>query len=128
MKQETTWTLLLLVVLAVFSAPVLGKTKAKTQDGAGIFAQHCAKCHSGGGNLVKSSKPIVGSKQLQSIITFKAYLSAPPGHMPYLQDVVGNKKVLEKLYDYCKKLQDKPQTQAYIQADRSQIEQEGLTE
>ncbi len=114
MKQEVLWFVVLFVILATISAPVLGKNKAKKLDGAGIYAQHCAKCHGSGGNLLKSSKPISGSQQLASLATFKAYLTSPPGHMPFYQDLVGNKKMLETLYQYCKHFQDKPQQQASL--------------
>jgi len=104
--------LLLLLVMLVLSSPAFGNKNAKKPDGAKLFAEHCARCHAGGGNIVKSSHPIAGSQQLSSILKFKDYLSAPPGHMPYYQDIVNNKQKLESLYQYCKTLKDVPPKEA----------------
>lgn len=78
------------------------KTKARQINGKHIFEQHCSSCHAGGGNSVKPHRPIAGSKQLATLATFKGYLSAPPGHMPYYEDIVSDAATLHALYDYCK--------------------------
>ena len=98
-----------LVVAAIMligaMAPVVsGKGAKKPVSGETVFKQMCASCHAGGGNSVNSKHPLAGSKQLATVATFKEYLSAPPGHMPYYQSVVNDKKTLEALYQYCKKL------------------------
>jgi mono/diheme cytochrome c family protein len=106
----------LLLLLAVFLVANIGSILPSTAkknvqckvDGEQIFKQHCASCHAGGGNSVKPKHPVSGSKELATLATFKAYLSAPPGHMPYYQDVVGNRRILEALYNYCKNLPKQP--------------------
>jgi len=117
MTKESIWTLLLCLFVAVLSAPALGKKDEAKVDGKTIFAQHCAKCHANGGNLVSSAHPIIGSKQLASIVTFKEYLSAPPGHMPFYQDVVGSKKKLASLYEYGKSLKETPPKEAKVEQE-----------
>ena len=82
--------------------------KAPKPDGKFLFDQHCACCHAGGGNAITPSRPLKDSKRLANIGAFKEYLSAPPGHMPYYEDVVKNPEVLQKLYDYCKHLKTLP--------------------
>ncbi len=81
-------------------------------SGQKLFQQHCSSCHLGGGNKIKSGKDLAGSKELRSLLTFKEYLSKPPGHMPYYQHVVTNQKVLDALYQYCKTLKKTPISQA----------------
>ncbi len=83
-------------------------------DGKEIFAQNCASCHQGGDNKVNPNKPVAGSDKLQTLAQFKKYLSGPPGHMPYYQHVVNDKKTLEALYSYCKGLTKVPFKQASI--------------
>src|SRR5579885_612489 len=90
-----------LMIFAAQSNPVVakGKGKSKTKaDGAQTFKTHCASCHTAGGNNVKPEHPLAGSKQLSTLAVFKSYLSKPPGHMPYYQDVVNNKEMLDSLY------------------------------
>lgn len=84
----------------------------KKVDGAQLFQQHCAKCHAEGGNIVKPSRPVAESKQLASLVLFKSYLSSPPGHMPYYQNIVKDPKILSALYNYCKTLKRKTVKQA----------------
>jgi mono/diheme cytochrome c family protein len=108
-KNGATMIVAALLTAAIVSIPASGKKDVKDNvAGAAIFAQNCAKCHVGGGNIVKSSKPVVGSSQLANLATFKSYLSSPPGHMPYYQQIVTDKKKLESLYDFCKALKDVP--------------------
>lgn len=82
--------------------------KKNSKSGSQLFRQYCSKCHLGGGNIVKEAKPVSGSKELASFATFKAYLSNPPGHMPYYQNLVSDPKLLQSIYDYCKHLKGKP--------------------
>ncbi len=117
MTQKATSALFCLIFLTAISLPAMGKKGSKKPDGGVVFAQHCSKCHQGGGNIVKDKKPLAGSKQLANIIVFKAYLASPPGHMPYFQDIVGDKKTLEALYNFCKNLKEKPLEQAYAIVD-----------
>lgn len=101
------------IIVAMFFLPSMAKKSTKEMDrGEQVFKQHCANCHAGGGNTVKPSRPIAGSKELASILIFKNYLSAPPGHMPYYQSIVHNQTTLNALYMYCKSL-EKPTKQAY---------------
>ena len=103
------------IFAAAFLAPSLAKKKPEPESrGEQIFQQHCASCHSSGGNRVNPKRPLAGSKQLATLATFKSYLSNPPGHMPYYQDVVGNKDTLEALYKYCKTLKKQPLKQAFL--------------
>ena len=104
---------ILAAFIGLLILPAIGKKKEQsTVEGAKIFAQYCAKCHTGGGNLVKESHPLAGSKQLSTVAIFKAYLSAPPGHMPYYQNIVDDQKTLDALYKFCKQLKKKPEKQA----------------
>jgi mono/diheme cytochrome c family protein len=112
MIKEFEGLLLLLLVMLLLSSPAFGNKSERKPNGAKLFAEHCAKCHVGGGNIVKSSHPVAGSQQLSSILKFKAYLSLPPGHMPYYQDIVNNKQKLESLYQYCRTLKEVSPKQA----------------
>ncbi|MBY0357296.1 MAG: c-type cytochrome [Candidatus Obscuribacterales bacterium] len=80
------------------------KSISKSTDGKKVFQQHCSRCHFGGGNLVKPLKSVAGSEKLDNLLVFKAYLAAPPGHMPSYENVVNDEAVLRALYDYCKTL------------------------
>ncbi len=89
------------------------KTKAqKKPDGKQLFQQYCSQCHLGGGNRIKPGRPVAGSKELASLVSFKTYLSAPPGHMPYYQSLVKNDSALKALHRYCKSLKKEPVKQA----------------
>lgn len=111
MKAKTVLVMLAIGCLGALLLPA-GAQKGKSQktpvSGEHIFKQHCASCHASGGNRIKATRPVAGSTQLASIVTFKNYLSAPPGHMPYYKNIVGNQKILEALYKYCKQLKASP--------------------
>lgn len=103
--------LAVLTVTAIFSTVVFGlsalagEKKAKKEvTGKEYFQQYCASCHVMGGNIANRAKPLAGSSELKSIATFQKYLENPPGHMPYYKSIVSDKKTLQKLYDYCRKL------------------------
>ncbi|HNB21397.1 MAG TPA: cytochrome c [Candidatus Melainabacteria bacterium] len=95
----------LCAVLVCF-APVgaSGEENSSKRTGADIYKQYCSNCHVAGGNTAKPSKPLAGSKVLTSIATFQKYLEDPPGHMPYYKTIVTDKKLVKKLYDYCRTL------------------------
>ncbi len=106
MKQTI---MIALTISVMFVQPALAeKDKPKPATGEQIFTQHCASCHTGGGNSVNESKPIVGSKELATIGKFKSYLSNPPGHMPYYQNLVNDRKMLDALHKYCKSIKTVP--------------------
>lgn len=109
LKKDSVWLLAALLWSAACSFPLFAKEKGNPENsGAQIFQQRCASCHAGGGNRVNEKRPLAGSKELATLAHFKSYLSAPPGHMPYYQDVVGDEKTLKDLYQYCKTLKRRP--------------------
>lgn len=114
MRKDAIWVLLAGAGILLASYPAAGKKEVPKPNGAKLFAQYCSKCHIGGANIIKESHPIADSKQLASLPTFKAYLNAPPGHMPYYQQLVNNKENLESLYQYCKQLKPKAIKQACL--------------
>jgi mono/diheme cytochrome c family protein len=107
--------LIALGLIAVGLGP-LAQSDAKEVkvDGKHVFEQNCAGCHQSGGNKVNPNHPVAGSDKLKSMAMFKSYLSAPPGHMPYYEQVVKDKKTLEALYNYCKSLPKQPIKQASL--------------
>lgn len=108
MKTDLTWTLLVLLAIAVNYSPATAKKeKTRKPNGAKIFAQYCSNCHFGGANLLKERHPVANSKELSTLATFKSYLRQPPGHMPHYQEIVDNQQVLEALYKFCKALKGK---------------------
>lgn len=107
-----------LIMLSTWSKPSQAEGAKKEVDGKKIFQEYCSKCHLGGGNQVNPSKPVAGSKELASVISFKTYLSAPPGHMPYYQNLVKDKELLKALYQYCKELKTVPLKQAVVTGTR----------
>jgi len=92
----------------------LGKKAQPAAEGEKAFKQYCAQCHAAGGNTVNPGKPISGSQKLATLATFKAYLEAPVGHMPYYKNVVKDKEVLNALYKYCQSLSKEPRKQASL--------------
>lgn len=99
--------------------PCVGAKKNTPKDaGARTFKQYCAKCHFGGANSVEPKRPIIGSKQLSSITIFKTYLSAPPGHMPYYDQIVKDRETLDALYKYCKSLKKPTEKETMLPGSR----------
>jgi mono/diheme cytochrome c family protein len=94
------------VSLCILCGAPGGIAKPKTQkiSGSLVFKQHCAQCHTGGGNKVNPKKPVAGSGKLNSLVTFRDYLRSPLGHMPYYKHIVTDRKMLNALYKYCKSL------------------------
>lgn len=78
--------------------------RAVSDRGENLFKQTCAACHPGGANIVTHHKTIYDSVKLASFITFKNYLEAPNGHMPYYKFIVKDKQLLDSLYRYTKRL------------------------
>jgi mono/diheme cytochrome c family protein len=108
------WVSLLLFCICSLLPTSAKKTSRKPIDGKAVFEQHCASCHAGGANRVNPHRPIAGSSKLSTIAVFKSYLSAPPGHMPYYEDVVKDKETLKALYHYCQTLKATPRSEAAI--------------
>lgn len=115
MKRGAIWAFVAVASVASFVAPSIAKkaTTKPIERGEQTYKQYCASCHAGGGNTVKSNHPVAGSKELATIAKFKSYLSAPPGHMPYYQNVVKDQATLSALFDYCKTLK-RPVKQANL--------------
>lgn len=115
-KKNFAWALLAIVCCSAPLLPSMAKKEVHREiHGDQVFQQHCASCHAGGGNRVSANRPVAGSKELATLAHFKSYLSAPPGHMPYYQDIVRDEKTLKALYQYCKTLKRQPLKQARIQ-------------
>jgi len=118
MKRHTLLALAVFSLIGGLSLPTLSQSAKNSQkpDGKQIYQQYCAKCHLSGGNQIKEKRPVAGSKELASIISFKNYLSLPPGHMPYYQNLVRNETAMKALYDYCLQLKKEPLRQASLPA------------
>lgn len=112
-RREAILAFVAVASLATLVAPSTAKkaTEKPKERGEQVYAQYCASCHAGGGNTVKPSRPVAGSKELATIGKFRGYLSAPPGHMPYYQNLVKDQATLNALFNYCKTLK-KPVRQA----------------
>jgi mono/diheme cytochrome c family protein len=100
------------LLLACTGAVSFGKKASSTSDGKKEFKMYCAECHEAGGNKIKPSRAVAGSQKLATLATFKAYLEAPVGHMPYYPHLIKDKTVLEALYKYCKSLPKGPAKEA----------------
>lgn len=111
-KNPFTWVLVAIMAVSAFAPSLAKKDTDSKSRGQQIFQQHCASCHAGGGNSVNAKRPLAESKQLATLATLKAYLSAPPGHMPYYQNIVENPEILKELYQYCKTLKKRTLKQA----------------
>jgi len=107
--------LVLLLILSMgIVLPTVAKKSTKSFDGKQLFQQNCASCHQDGSNKVNPDHPVAGSKELATLASFKNYLKAPPGHMPYYQHIVNDDAILKALYNYCKGLKREPQKQACL--------------
>lgn len=104
-KRVERAVLVFIVALPIgIMSPTIAKKPAKPIDGKQLFKQNCASCHQDGGNRVNPNHSIAGSKELATLASFKNYLKAPPGHMPYYQHIVKDDAILRALYNYCKTL------------------------
>ena len=113
MKKEIVLTVGGAAIFIALLSPCSAKKAPAKPDGGKLFQQHCASCHAGGGNTVNPNVPLAESKKLASLATFKQYLSAPPGHMPFYQNLVNDKEMLSALHKYCKGLKRQPLKQAF---------------
>ncbi len=116
MNRRLQWACLVwsLMLSCGASLPTMAKKNAALPDGKKLFQQNCASCHQAGDNNVNATKPVAGSNELTTLASFKNYLKAPPGHMPYYEHVVKNDAVLKALYKYCKQLKKVPLKQACL--------------
>ncbi len=116
MNKKFQWgvALLLVLVSAGILVPSNAKRQKKAVDGQQVFQQHCASCHQNGDNKVNPNHPLAGSKELATLASFKNYLAAPPGHMPYYEHIVNDDATLRALYKYCKQLKRPPIKQACL--------------
>jgi mono/diheme cytochrome c family protein len=76
------------------------------QRGQDTFASNCQACHGNGGNVMDASLPIKGSKRLESLTAFKAFVRAPSrsdgsaGEMPAFPPDMIPDAGLEDLHAY----------------------------
>ncbi len=77
------------------------------KSGEAIFQVNCSGCHINGQNLIKSDKPVIGSKMLKSKQLFKTFLDAPPQPMPNFKNITGKPEKLNALYNYVVSLMGK---------------------
>lgn len=99
--------LVLSLTIAALAGTIAQAVNAEEPDskrGKQLFMSHCSKCHSGGQNNVKPSKPIVGSSVTATYATFKAYLNKPIGTMPHYEHLITDDEALQSLYSYVKTL------------------------
>ena len=68
--------------------------------GEKLYTINCSGCHLNGNNLIKPDKPIIGSKKLNSLETFNAFLSAPPPPMPNFKNITEKPDQLKALYQH----------------------------
>lgn len=95
---------LTMAALAGSIAQAVNAAEPDTKRGKQLFMSHCSKCHTGGQNNVKPSKPIVGSSVTATYATFKAYLNQPIGTMPHYEHLITDDEALQSLYGYVKSL------------------------
>jgi mono/diheme cytochrome c family protein len=100
--------LIVLISLAVASVGAAPREPKPASKGEEAYRQLCSSCHLSGENSVKPGKPVRGSSKLATLATFKAYLSAPLGHMPYYAHVVKDPATLKALYEYCRQFESQP--------------------
>lgn len=96
------------MTLAITAA--FGLTLSITQQvvaapsGEKIFASNCAACHLNGKNSIDPKKPVIGSKKLASLESFKTLLTKQNGMMPPFPKISDNAEALQALYTYAKNL------------------------
>lgn len=110
MKRKTELFLAAALILFTTAMGATAKDRRKSKPtekfdkGEVVYRNNCAKCHSDGSNKVNPNKPLAGSSKLDSMVSFKDFLSTPPTHMPYYTHIVKDPQAMEALYNYCKKL------------------------
>ncbi|MCA9806088.1 MAG: cytochrome c, partial [Cyanobacteria bacterium HKST-UBA02] len=73
-------------------------------SGESMYKKKCGFCHADGGNKMVPSKPVKGSKKLETKEIFKTFLSKKNGTMPAFTDIANNDEALTALHTYCKSL------------------------
>jgi uncharacterized membrane protein len=68
--------------------------------GEKVFAAHCEGCHPQGGNVIRPSKPLIGSSALKSSEAFIALIRRPPEPMPAFGPSVVPDGDARELYRY----------------------------
>ena len=109
-NRSSVTVIALIATVCLALAPTAMSKKSPKPKGDLLFKENCSKCHAGGGNIVKSDKPVSESQKLATLATFKAYLKSPVGHMPYYKHIVTDPASLKALYDYCKTLKPSKQS------------------
>ena len=89
---------LLFSAYSCFSKP--GQGQGNSFSGEKLYQVNCSGCHLNGQNLIKSDKPITGSKMLKSKQAFKTFIENPPQPMPNFKNITGKPAQLEALYNY----------------------------
>jgi mono/diheme cytochrome c family protein len=59
------------------SPTVAGRSGGDALKGQDIFRMNCSACHAGGGNIVVASLPLKGSRKLDSLTAFEAFIRKP---------------------------------------------------
>lgn len=80
--------------------PTGSATAPAIPKGQELFANHCAGCHAGGGNIADPGKPLKGSSKLASLNDFSVFLRNPGQAMPpFAPELISDEEVAE-LYQY----------------------------
>jgi mono/diheme cytochrome c family protein len=83
-----------------------GADAAGSGAGQAVFAANCAACHEGGGNVVDDRYPLAGSRRLESLPLFTAYIRDPrmpdgsKGNMPSFPASEIPEAEVKELYGY----------------------------
>ena len=97
--------MLLALALVSLGSSTISSADAVPDRGRKLYMSHCSKCHTNGQNLVKPSKPVVGSSVLATFATFRAYLDKPVGTMPHYPHLITDEAALKDLYSYVKSME-----------------------
>ncbi len=93
-------------IMAYSSFSQESKSKTDSISGEKLFKANCSGCHLNGANLIKPSKPIIGSSKITSQASFKALLEKPLPPMPKFINITANSETLNALYSYVTSLMD----------------------
>lgn len=96
-----------LLAYCLLVEPSNAQQKSSLQTGEKLFKKNCSGCHLNGQNLIKTEKPIVGSKKLLSKAIFKDFIENPPLPMPKFKNLTSNSEQLDELYRYVTSLKSK---------------------
>lgn len=89
-----------------FFKPV-NASMADLEIGEKLFKKNCSGCHLNGQNLIETTKPIIGSKEIKTKAVFKAFIENPPKPMPKFRNITDNPEQLDALYRYVISLKEK---------------------